>query len=168
MEKRTPYLLLALILLGASCATPRVVEPKVGQSVNLKFTAADGRKVDLVQLRGKVVLLYFCASWCPPCVREVPQIKATHEKLHPKGFEIIGISLDAHTRTRFDDYTKRNKILWPQYIEGWNGPVMKQFNVRSIPAEILIDQEGRISHLNARQNLEQKVGSLLQPSAHTK
>ena len=151
VAKFTPYLLLALILLGASCATSRVAEPKVGQPVTLKFTAVDGRKVDLALLRGKVVLLYFCASWCPPCVAEFPKVKSVYDKLHPHGFEIIGISLD-RTRTKFDDYTKRNKIPWPQHIAEWNGPMMKQFNVRAIPAEILIDQKGNIAHLNARQN----------------
>ena len=142
-------------------------DPKVGQLVKLNFNAFDGRKVDLFDFRGKVVLLYFCASWCPPCVREFPKIHATYEKLHPKGFEIIGISLD-RSMANFNDYTKRNRITWPQYIEEWNGPIMKQFNVRSIPTEILIDQKGRISHLNARKNLEEKVLALLALTNPTK
>ena len=85
------------------CVSLPAAELKIGQPVDLKFTAADGRKVNLAQLRGKVVLLYFCASWCPPCVHEFPKVKAVYEKLHPHGFEILGISLD-QSRARFDDY----------------------------------------------------------------
>ena len=78
--------------------------------MNLKFTAADGRKVELAELRGKVVMLYFCASWCPPCVHEFSRVKAAYNKLYPHGFEIIGISLDSR-RKQFDLYTKTKKIL---------------------------------------------------------
>ena len=147
--------------------TLNAAEPKVGHPADLKFTAVDGRKVNLTNLRGKVVLLYFCASWCPPCVFEFPKVKSVYDKLHPHGFEILGISLE-RTRTKFDDYTKRNKIPWPQLIVEWNGPMMKQFNVRAIPAEILIDQKGNIAHLDARQNLEEKVRALLALPDQTK
>ena len=60
--------------------------------MELKFTASDGRKVGLAKLRGKVVLIYFCASWCPPCVHEFPIIKSVYDWYHKKGFEIVGIS----------------------------------------------------------------------------
>lgn len=160
MNKLLSVLMVALLVAG--CAPLGAEELKVGQPVDLKFTAADGSKVDLGQLRGKVVLLYFCASWCPPCVRELPKKQAVYEKLHPHGFEIIGISLD-RSRAQFDDFTKLKNIPWPQHFskDSWNGPLMKQFNVRFIPTEILIDQKGLIAHLNARQNLEQKVRVLL-------
>ena len=151
------------------CVSLPAAELKIGQPVDLKFTAADGRKVNLAQLRGKVVLLYFCASWCPPCVHEFPGVKATYDKLHPHGFEIIGISLD-QTRASFDDYTKRKKIPWPQHYEekSWDGWLMKQFNVRGIPTQILIDQKGRIAHLNTRKTLEQEARKLLALPDHTK
>jgi hypothetical protein len=67
----------------------------VGKPVDLHFTAVDGREVDLSKMKGKVVLVDFWATWCGPCVEEMPEVKATYDKSHAKGFEIVGVSLDS-------------------------------------------------------------------------
>ena len=134
----------------------------VGQQVDLKFTATDGRKIDLKDYRGKVVALYFCASWCPPCVHEFPKVQATYKRLNPFGFEIIGLTYE-RTRKQFDLYTKNKHISWPQHFEedAWKSPLLKPFKIEGIPHIILLDQEGRVAVPNARGKLEEHARTLL-------
>ena len=85
--------------------------------LDLKFTAADGHEVDLAQMRGKVVLIDFWATWCGPCVAELPNVLKAYEKLHPKGFEIVGISLDSD-RAKLETFIKEKNMTWPQFFDG--------------------------------------------------
>ena len=130
--------------------------------IDHRYTAADGRDVDLAKLRGNVVLIYFCASWCPPCVHEYPKLKSVYDKYHKQGFEIVAISVDK-SRASFDRYTQQKKIPWPQHYEdnGWEGELMKRFRVRYIPRLFLLDRTGRVAAQDTRQHLEEKVRELL-------
>src|SRR5947209_3250736 len=67
---------------------------QLGKPLEIRFTALDGREVDLAKMIGKVVLVDFWSTSCGPCVGEMPTVKAVYQKLHDQGFEIIGISLD--------------------------------------------------------------------------
>jgi thiol-disulfide isomerase/thioredoxin len=80
-------------VVAAAPATPRPVMG-AGAPIDLKFTAIDGRKVDLETLRGKVVLVDFWASWCQPCMLEIPHVVEAYHRFHDKGFEVVGISFD--------------------------------------------------------------------------
>ena len=134
----------------------------MGKPLHIKFEAADGRKVDLQKMKGKVVLVYFCASWCGPCRKEIPAIKATYEKLHKKGFEIIGISLD-YKEKQFNAYTQKHVIPWPQYFDGkgFKSAIINENPIRWIPMMWLVDQRGHLVDRHARHDLEGKIQKLL-------
>jgi thiol-disulfide isomerase/thioredoxin len=136
--------------------------PAVGEPVAIKFNAVNGGKVDLAAMKGKVVLIDFWATWCGPCVREIPHVVETYKKLHDKGFEIIGISLD-QDRGALTKFIKENEMPWPQYFDGkgWDNKISSEYGIRSIPAMWLVDKEGNLASLNARSNLEAEVEKLL-------
>ncbi len=134
----------------------------VGQQIDLAFTALDGRNVDMSKLKGKVVLVDFWATWCPPCRGEVPNVKKTYDKYHSQGFEILGISLDKD-KDSLTQFVAENKMDWPQFFDGqyWQNKYAKQFGIESIPTMWLIDKKGKLRDMNAREDLAGGVQKLL-------
>lgn len=143
----------------------QMIEAK-SKPLELSFTAFDGREVDLSQLRGRVVLIDFWATWCGPCVAELPNVRAVYEAFHDKGFEVVGVSLDLeHDRGKLTRFLKENNMPWPQYFDGkgWKNDLATRYGINGIPAMFLLNQEGKVVSTNARgEKLEKEVRSLLQ------
>ncbi|HZY86294.1 MAG TPA: TlpA disulfide reductase family protein, partial [Gemmataceae bacterium] len=99
--------------------------------LDIKYTSVDGRAVDLSKLRGKVVLVDFWATWCGPCVAELPNVRAVYDRYHAQGFEVVGISLD-HSRDKLAEYVKEKQVPWPQVFfdeegkRGWANPLARR------------------------------------------
>ena len=134
--------------------------------MDLKFTAVDGREVDFAKLRGKVVLLDFWATWCGPCIAEIPNVRAAYDRYHDKGFEVIAVSLDRKgDRQKLVDFVQKEQLPWPQHYvlnEQGRNELADQYGIMAIPAMFLLDQSGRLVATDARgPKLEAEVKRLL-------
>jgi thiol-disulfide isomerase/thioredoxin len=130
--------------------------------LDIKYTALDGRAVDLTKLRGKVVLVDFWATWCPPCRAEVPNVVAAFKKYHDKGLEIVGISLD-QDKDALQSFVKEKDMAWPQYFDGkgWDNEISTRYGIDSIPAMWLLDKKGMLVSTDASDDLDGGIAKLL-------
>ncbi len=122
-----------------------------------------GKPLSIARFKGKVVLVDFWATWCGPCIGELPNVLSAYEKYHGKGFEIVGISLDSD-RAKLEKFTTDRKMTWPQYFDGkgWQNKLAGIYGVNSIPATYLLDGEGKIIGKNLRgEALEEAVAKAL-------
>lgn len=129
----------------------------------LKFTTLDGKPFDLAEHKGRVVVIDWWATWCPPCIKELPRFKQVVNTFGPKGVAFVGISLDSD-RDKLAAFLGKEEMTWPQYSDGlgWKNVLSVQLNVRSIPAVWLVDKKGVLRDMNASAGLEEKIARLLE------
>jgi thiol-disulfide isomerase/thioredoxin len=134
----------------------------LGQPLELSFTAADGRKVDVQKMQGKVVLVDFWAAWCGPCMAAMPEVVKLYDKYHEQGFEIVGINMDKQ-QPAMEKVVHHFKMPWPQYFDGkgWGNKIAMEYNVSAIPSVWLVDKKGILRTMEARENFEEKIKDLL-------
>ena len=112
---------------------------------DFSLTTSEGEYISLEDLRGKVVMLDFWGTWCPPCRDAVPAIRDLRKRYAKEpSFMIIGISSDAD-EAKWKDFTAKNQMVWPQYLDR-DHHVQRAFDVRLFPTYIMIDHEGIVRY----------------------
>jgi peroxiredoxin/predicted nucleic acid-binding Zn-ribbon protein len=157
MTRLRPFFSVAALLCLLALAAPAPGQGRYGQFVGKPFPgfraqdALTGERIDLKDFRGRVVLIDFWATWCGPCVRELPNVKRSYGKYHDQGFEIISISLDKD-RARFRKFARAQQMNWHHVMEGggWSTRLAKQYGINSIPAMFLLDPDGIVLSASAR------------------
>lgn len=142
----------------------RLAEFKEGSDMpDFTLPDKDGKMFELKSLRGKYVLIDFWASWCGPCMREMPNVVKLYKECKGKNFEIVGVSLD-QKRDAWLNAVKKNNMKWIQVsnLKAWEMLPVKLCNVSAIPYTVLIDPDGKVIALGLRgEELINKVKEVL-------
>ena len=141
-RKSVLVVILFLAVLAAGCTRSERRAASSGMAPDFALPDLNGKQVKLSDQRGKVVLIEFWATWCPPCRESIPGIERLYRSLEKKGFVVLGVSLDEGGWDDVRSFVKESGITYP-VLQG-NDEIMKQYLVRAIPALFLVDKDGRI------------------------
>ncbi len=146
----------------------------IGKPLKLEGTLLGGGAFDFSKYKGKVVLVDFWATWCPPCREELPNVKENYEKYRDKGFEVVGVSLDKDAGD-LEEFIKKQKLPWANLFPDkeeerfWNHPLVDKFGIEGIPFTMLVNREGKVIALNVRGDaLGKELEKLLEKPAKEK
>ncbi len=133
--------------------------------IDFSMKTADGKNIAVSELirEDKVTMIDFWASWCVPCIKEMPHVKAAYSKFKDRGFGVIGVSLDSNEKA-WKNTIEKLTLLWPQLsdLKGWQCEAAELYGVKAIPATVLI-QNGKIIDRNLRgEDIEKRLEELLQ------
>jgi thiol-disulfide isomerase/thioredoxin len=124
----------------------------------------DGKPVTLDEYKGKVLLLDFWATWCQPCVAEIPTVKAAHDKFHSKGLEVVSVSLDYKMDLdKLKKFCKEKGMHWRHIYENkeWKDTIAEKYYIHAIPTMILVDRAGKVHAGQRGEALLQQVEALI-------
>jgi len=139
-----------------------------GKPLVLAGKTHDGKEFSTEAWKGKVILVDFWATWCGPCIAELPRVKKLYAEYHDKGLEILGISCDQEA-AELNAFLKENADMkWPQLFDaaspGWH-PLAEKYGVKGIPTMFIIDRKGVLRSVTARAEMETLVPKLLAEKA---
>ena len=114
------------------------------QAPEVRFAALSGEQFSTSDLRGKVVLVNFWATWCTTCVQEMPKFTDTYRKFSPRGYEMIAVAVQSDHPNNVAAFTQKRALPFKVALDG-DGDIAKQFGrVRITPTSFLIDKNGRV------------------------
>lgn len=152
MKKTSLFIFIALLFtaigvyFGAKRLQPEPpADTAVGALMQLAMKDANGRMHRMSEWKGKTVLLNFWATWCPPCVSEMPELVALQNELSKKNLQVLGIGIDSPTNIR--DFSEKHQITYPLLVGGLEGTELsRQFGNETggLPFTVLIAPDGTI------------------------
>jgi thiol-disulfide isomerase/thioredoxin len=147
----------------------------VGKPFEISFVETfKGSQISSETLKGKVVVIDFWATWCPPCVAEIPKMKELYAKYKDQGVEFVGISLDSpKSEGGYDElksFVEKNKVEWPQFYkdDGGASDFASSWGIKAIPTVFLVDADGKLASIEARGKLETLIPEYLEKAKKPK
>lgn len=144
MKFFTLFTLLASFSINSFAADVKSPAPDFSLE-SLKNVAAN-KKINLADLKGKVVYVDFWASWCGPCQRSFPKLEALRAKYKDKGFEVVAINMDENVKDA-NDFLTKFAVTFPIARDA-SGKVAEQYNLKGMPTGYIIDKKGVISYIS--------------------
>jgi peroxiredoxin len=150
-----PLMLIVLILVGVGIIVLLQTrnssfnlsgKPRLGKGVpapDFTLPGLDGQMVSLADYRGKVVLLNIWATWCPPCVDEMPSMEKLYQTLKAEGFEILAVSMDESGARAVAPFMKKHKLNFPALTDT-KGALKSLYQTTGVPESFIIDKDGVI------------------------
>lgn len=163
---------LALTSLFCVAVCPSAFAVSAGDPLpELQTPASQDVAVSQDTLRGKVVLVNFWASWCPPCRDELPELQKMHTAYQEQGFEVVGINIDTQ-RENATEFIKRYNVTFPVLFDPQQS-VIRQFGAKAMPTSYLVNREGVVQEVfygysaQKRTRIEQAITALLATTSET-
>jgi thiol-disulfide isomerase/thioredoxin len=144
--------------------TYKVIPADAKPATDFSASTPDGQMVSLSSFKGKYVLIDFWASWCAPCRKENPNVLAAYRQYKDKNFTILGVSLD-DDKAAWRNAIDNDGLTWTHVSElkKWSSVIARQYNITSIPSNVLVNPDGLIIATNLRgQELELKLAEVLE------
>lgn len=148
MRHLAALVVLAGVTIAAETTAPVTLDRFLGHRA---AQALDGREISPTSLRNRVVLVDVWATWCAPCLAELPTLKALRDA-HADDLAIVGISADSLTSRELRQWLARRDVTWPQLFDGrgTQGPVLTRLGVNALPRTFLFDRDGRLATSDLR------------------
>jgi thiol-disulfide isomerase/thioredoxin len=161
--------------LGEKLKTGAVRRAKLlsGEPLKISGTTLDGKPFDISAYKGKVVVVDFWATWCGPCLAELPNLKAVYDKYHGRGLEVVGVNVD-DDQEELAKFLKENPLPWKTLVnskgekKGLSGGPADYYGISAIPAVFLMSRDGKVVSLAARgEQLGELVSKLMDEKARS-
>lgn len=153
MKKLIIFALISLLpVIYSSCQKPTSdveanleLASRAEPAPDFKITSLDGQELSLTSLKGKIILVNFWATWCPPCRAEIPDFIEAYSELKERGLEILGFSVDEMKEDKLKSFVTRARINYPVALVG--GDIVSAFKPgQAIPTSIFIDRKGNLRY----------------------